>query len=246
MTQKEADRIANLVQKSTEKALTECLNTGIIKFNPNHGPDGRFCSGPGGGNTFYAPDGAGGGYSSTGTSFGEASAQEFSSAVGAAKISIQDESISWRGTEHSAEELEEHYQGAKLHITEGGSTVAVTTDGDIISVCGNKNDSLRGKDLLALAVENGGTKLDAYSGLYGFYRKCGFEPVSWCKFDEQWAPKDWNKKRDDPEPIIFWKYTGNFSSKSKNELEMECVDFCREGTESADYDEAKAVRDRSM
>lgn len=245
MTQKEAERIANLVQKSTEKALTECLNTGIIKYNPNHGPDGRFCSGSGGGNTFYAPDGAGGGYSSTGTSFGGASAKEFSAAVGAAKKSVN-ENIRWRVTEHSADELEQHYQGAKLHITEGGSTVAVTTDGDIISVCAKDGDSIRGRDLLNLAVENGGTKLDAYSGLYGFYRKCGFEPVSWCKFDEQWAPKDWKKGRDSAESIIFWKYTGNVSTKSTEELIAEGIEFCKDGTESADYDEAQAVRDRSM
>ena len=243
MNRQEAEKLAKCVEIATVRALTAQYARDIIKAEWDESLHPRDNSG-----RFCAADGTGGGAdnSSSSTTFGGASTQEFSEAVGAAKISIHDESVSWRVTEHSVDELEQHYQGAKLHITEGGSTVAVTTDGDIISVCGNKNDSLRGKDLLKLAVDNGGTKLDAYSGLYGFYRKCGFEPVSWCKFDERWAPKDWNKKRDDSEPIIFWKYTGNFSSKSKNELEIECIDFCREGTESSDYDEAQAVRDRSM
>ncbi len=92
-----------------------------------------------------------------------------------------DPSISWRVTAHTVEELKEWYPSATFHTTEGGSTVAVTKDGDIISVCKYKDDTCKGRDLLAMAVQNGGVKLDSYEGNHGFYDKCGFEPVSWCK-----------------------------------------------------------------
>ena len=143
----------------------------------------------------------------------------------------------WRVTVHTQQELEEEYPGAKLHITDGGSTVAVTKDGDIISVCKNPDDSLRGKDLLKMAVANGGKKLDAYSGIFGFYTKCGFEPVSWCEFDEQYAPPDWVKGRDEPEPVIFYKYTG-----SKSQFE-DANEFFAAVPASADYGAAQETRD---
>ena len=115
--------------------------------------------------------------------------------------------------------------------------MAVTKDGDIISVCKNPDDSLRGKDLLKMAVANGGKKLDAYSGIFGFYTKCGFEPVSWCEFDEQYAPPDWVKGRDEPEPVIFYKYTGN-----KSQFE-DANEFFAAVPTSEDYGAAQETRD---
>ena len=128
--------------------------------------------------------------------------------------------------------------------------IAVTRDGDIISVCSNSNDkTTRGRDLLEIAVQNGGKKLDAYSGLFGFYRKCGFEPVSYCEFDERFAPPDWTKGVDKPEPIIFWKYTGNKSTASRDELADECDNFlktskCYSGDNG--YSDAQSARDNLM
>lgn len=240
MTKTNAQKIAQNVQNAASEVLTAKYSCGIMKWDESLHPrdiKGRFC----------AADGTGGGAgdASNVTTFGGASTEDFSKAVMAAKATLPD-NMAWRVTAHTQEELEEEYPGAKLHITRGGSTVAVTADGDIISVCGKAGDTLRGRDLINLAIENGGTKLDAYSGLYGFYRKCGFEPVSWCKFDEQYAPDGWDKSRDEKEPVIFWKYTGNFSEKSRDELVAECADFCKPGTESTDYMTALEMRERSM
>lgn len=64
------------------------------------------------------------------------------------------------------------YTDCKLFITKNGSTIAITPDGDIISVCANplkgKRDS--GKALLEFAVEHGGTKLDSFDGNFKFYQ----------------------------------------------------------------------------
>ena len=175
-------------------------------------------------------------------SFGSADAPSFAKSLKTAYDKMEEAAPekAWRVTVHSQQELEEEYPGAKLHITDGGSTVAVTKDGDIISVCGNPGDKLRGKDLLKLAVENGGKKLDSYSGNHGFYVKCGFEAVSWCEFDEQYAPPGWVKGRDKPEPVIFYKYTGQ-SNQSRNEQ-----DIFNSIPASADYDAAQAARNQSI
>ena len=100
--------------------------------------------------------------------------------------------------------------------------------------------AVSGRDLLAYAVKNGGKKLDAFSGLYGFYVKCGFEPVSWTPFDERYAPPGWDKNRDEPEPVIFWKYTGK-QTKYKNSDE-----FLNDVKPSKDYNEAKSLRDKEL
>lgn len=175
-------------------------------------------------------------------SFGSADAPSFAKSLKTAYDKMEETAPekAWRVTVHSQQELEEEYPGAKLHITDGGSTVAVTKDGDIISVCGNPGDKLRGKDLLKLAVENGGKKLDSYSGNHGFYVKCGFEAVSWCEFDERYAPPGWVKGRDKPEPVIFYKYTGQ-SNQSRNEQ-----DIFNSIPASADYDAAQAARNQSI
>ena len=75
----------------------------------------------------------------------------------------------------------------------GGSTVAITPDGDIVALCRNENDSLRGKQLIKFAVKNGGVKLDSFSGNHKFYTRNGFEPESWTSFNEKYTPSNGNK-----------------------------------------------------
>lgn len=172
--------------------------------------------------------------------FGGVKTPEFVDALTDAKATVAKErpQDSWRVSSPSAEEFEQEHPGAVMHVTQGGSTVAVTPDGDIVGLCKKPGDSIKGKDLLKTAVENGGRKLDAFSGLYEFYVTKGFEPVSWTPFNEEYAPSDWNagyKK----EPVIFWKYTGKESS-----LSLE--DFLKNTQASDSYDEAKNKRDKEL
>lgn len=142
----------------------------------------------------------------------------------------------WRVDLHS----EKEYNNSKLYSTKGGSCVAVEKDGNIISVCRNKKSNDRGSELLKAAVSNGGTKLDAFGkGLYQFYTKNGFEPVSWVAFDENYAPEGWDKGRDEAEPIVFYKYTGNKVSDSYE-------DFLKKVKGSDSYDDAFNTRDKSI
>lgn len=167
--------------------------------------------------------------------------KEFTSALTNAKAAVEKErpEDAWRVDSPSAEEFDEYHPGAKKYITQGGSTFAVTSDGDIVGVCKKPGDSKSGTDLLKMAVANGGKKLDAFSKLYDFYSKNGFEPVSWTPFDKEYAPPGW-KPGYEEEPVIFWKYTGNRTSyKGLN-------DFLNSVEASADYDTAKNIRDKEL
>ena len=159
-----------------------------------------------------------------------------------AKKSLPEAAGPWRVTSYeSGEQFDEWHPGAKKHVTEGGSTIAVADDGDIVAVCHNANDTTcSGSDLLMRAVYNGGTKLDAYEKLYGFYAKCGFEPVSWCKWDQEFAPPDWVPGKNQPENIIFYKYTGK-APKYKNAAE-----FMKAVKADNDYDAARERRDKEV
>lgn len=167
--------------------------------------------------------------------FNEKNTEEFIGALLSAKQSV-DPKDAWRVSSPSTEEFDEEHPNARKYVTKGGSTVAITPDGDIVGVCKKVGDTVNGKELLAFSVKNGGKKLDAFSGLYGFYSKCGFEPVSWTPFDEQYAPSGWEKGRDEEEPVIFWKYTGNRTKLSAKE-------FLNSVKPSESYDEAKQKRD---
>jgi hypothetical protein len=164
------------------------------------------------------------------------SPKSFQKALSAAKATCPPEKA-WRvDSTYSAED----YSECKLFSTEKGSTVAIKPDGDIISVCKCEGDALRGRDLIKYAVENGGTKLDSFSGNHKFYVHNGFEPVSWCEFDEKYAPDGWDKNRDELEPVIFYKYTGKTSQYGT------LNDFLSSVPASKDYDTAKEIRNKEL
>lgn len=221
----------------------------VQKFNPYHGPDGRFTSAGGGASFTYAP-GKSRAHDKAirremtkeeSANFGNSDSKSFASAVGKARESCAEDKR-WRVTAHTQEELENDYPGAKLHVTKGGSTVAVTKDGDIISVCGAKGDKLRGSDLMQIAVENGGKKLDSFSGNHDFYTRNGFEPVSWTPFNETYAPDGWRKGVDKPEPVVFYKYKGGKVNMPLDKFLKNTKPF--EGDDG--YDQAMKFRDSSM
>ncbi|MBQ9211094.1 MAG: hypothetical protein IJ153_10975 [Clostridia bacterium] len=169
------------------------------------------------------------------------SAKDFVPALQAAK-DAQPETARWRVDSYrTAEDFEA--EGIAVHTTEGGSTFAIKPDGDIISVCKNaKTDrGTNARDLMAAAVEAGGTHLDSYAGNFGFYTKCGFEVVSRCKFDPQYAPPGWDASRDKKEDIVFMRYVGVGKVQDRS---FEAVK--RRVPYSASYDDAAAALESVM
>ena len=171
--------------------------------------------------------------------FGGAKHKEYLDTLVQAKKTIEPEKA-WRVDDYGGniEEFKVSHPNATLHITAGGSTVAVEENGDIIAVCKNTGYRVRGSELIQLAVANGGTKLDSYAGNHKFYCKNGFEPVSWCAFNEEYAPHDW-KKGYDKEHIIFYRYTGKKHVESLEE-------FYARVPVSEDYYTAMEIRDNKL
>ena len=140
---------------------------------------------------------------------------------------------------------EADYDKDKKFISTGGSSFAISDDGDIISLAPNKegDKGVTGSALLQYAVSKGGRKLDSFDGNFDFYVKNGFEPVSWTRFNEEYAPADWRKGKDRPENVVFFRYNPKGAEKW---TDKRSDDFYRSVAESADYDTAKAKRNRAM
>lgn len=146
----------------------------------------------------------------------------------------------WRVSDVNIDEFREYHPDADCYLTPDKSTVAITKDGDIVAVCKNPNDTYTGKDIIDMAIKAGGKKLDSYDGNHKFYMKCGFEPVSWCEWDEQYKPYDWNEDKNKREDIIFYRYTG----KTENYISRD--DFKASTDVCIDYDAAMTMRNNSI
>jgi hypothetical protein len=108
--------------------------------------------------------------------------------------------------------------GHKLLLSRDSKAgAAVKPDGDIVSVFrlpgGTKGD---GQRMLRAAVENGGTKLDAFGeGLRKFYEQQGFRVVDSVAWDDKYAPKGWNYERDGRPRVYFMEYSGPRGSATR-------------------------------
>ena len=182
--------------------------------------------------------------------FSTASPKSFAKSLAKAK-NAQNPRNGWRVTGLTKSELAGWHSKAKLHVTDGGSTIAID-NGDIVAVCVGEGDGKggfqSGTSLLEFAVKNGGKKLDSYEGNHRFYAKNGFEPVSWCKWDaayeDEARKQGWNPDEGDKrEAIIFYKYVGKGKvSYGTDDLER----FKREVPASSDYGAAQAKRDKQV
>lgn len=75
---------------------------------------------------------------------------------------------------------------------------------DIISVHNNSGVGGIGDALIQSAVKHGGTKLDHFHGyLSDFYTRNGFEEYDRYKWDDQYAPKDWDYDKYGRPDVIF-------------------------------------------
>ena len=172
------------------------------------------------------------------------STETFAAKIAEAK-QTQNKEDGWRVTTETAAEFENDHPGSAYFCTKGGSVAAVSPDGDIFGVCKSlKDGDSSGKYILANAVKAGGKKLDSYEGNHKFYCKCGFEPISWCKWDPDFAPDEWKtahaSNMADAEDIIFYAYTGKISKYKTAQSFKAAVPA------STDYGEAMAARDRFL
>lgn len=195
-----------------------------------------------------------------GTEFSSAKPETFRDAIVEAQNSYSD-ADGWRVGPH-----DEYSESDKCFVSPAGSTTCVAENGDIVSVCKRSGSSDRASDLLQQAIANGGNKLDAYGiGLFRLYTSNGFEPCSWCEWNDEFAPEKWKSANGLPddnswhgrpdselviprEPIVFYRLTGN-KAKYGSEAELrEAYEGFLKRTKSTgmDYDAAYEQRDKMM
>lgn len=158
-----------------------------------------------------------------------------------------------QGNKHGAyvaqHTVEEYGDMLLLTGDNGNVGVAVTPDGDIVSVFKNPESSAKGavSSILLTAIENGGIKLDNFNGqLSSFYGNHGFIPVSRCAFNREFAPSDWNYSEFGEPDIIFWRHNGESAETVASKIGSYPVyDFSKLPL-FPDYDSAMQYRDEQI
>lgn len=87
-------------------------------------------------------------------------------------------------------------EGAVLHKTPKGSTVAVSKDGEIGCVKANAGDSYSERTLVGKAISAGGCKATAYEQDHAFYKRAGFVPVAWVHTEEKDYPAGFDSDKN--------------------------------------------------
>jgi len=130
---------------------------------------------------------------------------------------------------------------ARLFRTENGSGFAIKPDGDIVAVFASKSEpSGGGYSMLQAAVQAGGRKLDAFDTyLPAIYETAGFRPVARVRWNDEYAPPNWNKADfasfNDGEPdVILFVYDPNYFG---GKVDIPSFD---------DYDEAAKIQDAEV
>ncbi len=158
-----------------------------------------------------------------------------------------------QGNKHGAyvaqHTVEEYGDMLLLTGDNGNVGVAVTPDGDIVSVFKNPESSAKGavSSILLTAIENGGIKLDNFNGkLSDMYAGHGFIPVSRCAFNREFAPSDWDYAEFKEPDIIFWRHNGESAETVASKIGSYPVyDFSKIPL-FPDYDSAMQYRDEQI
>lgn len=167
--------------------------------------------------------------------------QQFHDAISSAK-SVNKKG--WMVDVHSVSD----YKSMRCYMSADGTAgVAITKDGNIVSVFSSVGGRSAMGKLIPFAVAMGGRKLDCYgSPLATMYSKYGAKPTGYTKFNDAYAPSDWDGTHPDvfamtlPGSLkgVIAAYDGHPSPISSKNV--------REFTGNNAYDDMIADRDRVL
>ena len=91
---------------------------------------------------------------------------------------------------------EAEYEASRKFLTDDGMAgAAIDKDGTIISVFSHGEGKGRAPQVVMQAIKEGGRKLDHYdTELTDYYFNFGFVPVARVKWNDEFAPEDWEKE----------------------------------------------------
>lgn len=93
-----------------------------------------------------------------------------------------------------------------------GSGFAVSNDGNIVSVFKNPQSNEKNSMyyIMLTALQNRGNRLDCFAGfLPRAYADFGMVPVARLKWNDEYAPENWNYERDKRPDIVFMAHNGD-------------------------------------
>ncbi|NMC35088.1 MAG: hypothetical protein GYA36_21915, partial [Veillonellaceae bacterium] len=110
---------------------------------------------------------------------------------------------------------EADYKKYRKFLTDDGlAGAAIDNNGTIISVFSHGAGKGRAPQIILQAIKEGGVKLDHYdTELTEYYHRFGFVPVAKVKWNDQYAPQDWDKETfkryNNGEPdVVLMAYDG--------------------------------------
>ena len=87
------------------------------------------------------------------------------------------------------------YENMRLFVTDDGRSGIALNDDEIVSAFSHRDSKYpsAAKSMLAVAVQQGGRRLDCFdTALPRIYSEAGFVPVARLKWNDDYAPDDWN------------------------------------------------------
>ena len=122
----------------------------------------------------------------------------------------------------------EEYSNMKLYLSDDGKQgFAIKPDGDLVSVFVHSDNANRGEahKLVELAKKQGATKLDCFDTyLVNLYKKHGFVEVGRDKWNDEFAPKNWNKEKLG-EPDVVYMQLKDAATKQPTQYEQLKLNF---------------------
>lgn len=161
---------------------------------------------------------------------------DFKSAISAEKI---------RNKRGWMVDVHDDYSGMKCFLTsDGKSGIAVTKDGDIISVFSSVAGDKRLEKLIPVAIENGGIKCDCYGGgLQNIYARYGATATGKVPFNKDYAPSDWDGKSE--YPVVAMKFPESIDRSIKYYNRNVSIDIEKVKTFD-DYEKMLLDRDKRL
>ena len=98
------------------------------------------------------------------------------------------------GSRGSAVDVYDSYKGLRLFVNEDGSAgFAIKDDGDVVSVFNNSTQRGIVPQMVMLATQEGGRKLDAFDTILPhFYNRAGYQDVATLAWNDEYAPPNWD------------------------------------------------------
>jgi hypothetical protein len=100
----------------------------------------------------------------------------------------------------------DNLKDCKILMINGGKTgCAIAPDGDLQNVYNNSTKG-EGSAIIKIAINNGAKKLDCFDGfLPEYYSRFGFKEVERMKWNDDYAPANWDYSKYGRPDVVFMK-----------------------------------------